>query len=160
MADVFTKVLDVSEYLAHNDDGTVKVPVNLGPVLDKYGLSAYNVRFDGLPDVAGAFDRSEKAIYINETDPQTRKIFTLAHELGHYFLHSDVERDVLFRERTMVGHREVIEREADCFAAEILMPEAAIRKYWTVAESIQQMADFFAVSYSAMRNRLRNLGFI
>lgn len=53
----------------------------------------------------------EAKIYINEADPITRQRFTLAHELGHYFLHLMDESDtsiVSFR-----YSRNPREREAD-----------------------------------------------
>lgn len=154
------RVAEVSEYLEKNKDGTVKVPVDLGVVLEKFNIKALNATFSS-PEVSGAFDRRSKVVFVNKTDPQTTKIFTLAHELGHYFLHEQVERDILFREKNTAGiTKENIEKEADAFAAALLMPESAIRKYWPIAESIQQMAEFFSVSYPAMLNRLRSLGFI
>lgn len=153
------KVAEVSEYLDLNKSGEPRIPVNLNPILKKYGLLAYEVSFTR-QEVCGAFDRSAKTIFINSTDPQTKKMFTLAHELGHYFLHSSIERDVLYREKSSNSKKEKIESEADLFASKLLMPEATIRSYWTVAESIQQMADLFGVSYTAMLNRLRSLEFI
>lgn len=158
-SEIQQKVTELYEYLAKDDSGSLIVPVNLSPLLEKFNLKAFNVTFNR-PDIAGAFSRKEKTVYVNKTDPQTRKIFTIAHELGHYFLHNNVSTDILYREQTINGRKPSIETEADLFAAELLMPESVIRFYWPVAESIQQLADVFAVSYSAMLNRLRYLGFI
>lgn len=155
---VHDKVLEVSEYLPKDISGAPIVPVDLSAILKKFGLTAYNTTFSR-PEVSGAFNRAEKAIYLDETDPYTRKLFTLAHELGHYFLHSDQDYDVLYREKRPHEHPNQ-EKEANEFAAELLMPEPTIRLYWPVAESIQQLAEIFSVSYSAMEHRLRNLGFI
>ena len=159
MQSTSNKVLELYEYLPGGADGVPVVPVDLHVILDKFGLKAYDVKFNR-PDVSGAFDRKKREIYLNSTDPKTRKKFTLAHELGHYFLHDGVEQDVMFRERAASGHKDQLEKEADSFAAELLMPESVIRLYWTVAEGIQQLADIFGVSYVAMSNRLRGLGFI
>lgn len=152
------KVLEVSEYLPKDKSGAPIVPVDLGKILQKFGLKAYNTHFSK-PEISGAFDRDKKRIYLDATDPYTRKVFTLAHELGHYFLHDSQAYDVLYREKRLHDRPE-LEKEADEFAAELLMPEATIRLYWPVAESIQQLAEVFSVSYSAMEYRLRNLGFI
>lgn len=157
MEEIHNKIAEISEYLPKDKSGAPIVPINLSIILNKFNLKAYDVEFKR-PDVSGAFDRSAKEIYLNSTDPQSRKLFTLAHELGHYFLHSSVESDVLFRERT--DHKEKKEKEADQFAAELLMPESSIRAYWPIAESIQQLADIFSVSYLAMKTRLQYLGFI
>ena len=123
-------VAEVSEYLAKDELGNIVVPVDLGQILEKYNLKAYNTTFTQ-PDVAGALDRKAKKIYVNRSDPQTRKIFTLAHELGHYFIHKDRNVDILYRERD--NHDEA-EREADHFAAMILIPEETIRVYWPIAD--------------------------
>ncbi len=149
-------VAEVSEYLAKDELGNIVVPVDLGQILEKYNLKAYNTTFTQ-PDVAGALDRKAKKIYVNRSDPQTRKIFTLAHELGHYFIHKDRNVDILYRERD--NHDEA-EREADHFAAMILIPEETIRVYWPIADGVQGLTNIFGVSYPAMLNRLRDLRYV
>ncbi len=151
-------VAEIFEYLPKNRSGAPLAPINISKAIELYGLKAYDVDFKG-QGISGAFDRSKMEIYVNSSDPYVIKIFTLAHELGHYLLHKDVKNDVLFREKGKHG-REKIEREANTFAAELLMPEAAIKIYWPITENIQQLADKFSVSYVAMRNRLHQLGLI
>lgn len=156
------KVAELSEYLPKDNSGAPIVPINLDIILNKYQISSYYIDFSD-QNIAGALDRTERCIYINSTDPKTRRTFTIAHELGHFFLHQNIDRDVLFRERPhngSRGHRDPIETEADLFAAQLLMPEATIRVFWSFAESIQQLADIFSVSYIAMKTRLQYLGFI
>lgn len=154
---VKAKVAEVSEYLP-KIGGVVKVPIDLGIILKKYGIRALDATFKK-SEISGAFERKTKTILLDETDPYTRKMFTLAHELGHYFLHQDIVTDIVYRERTK-GKRAKLEKQADEFAAELLMPEAAIRLFWPVTSSVQQLAGIFSVSYVAMLNRLRHLGFI
>jgi Zn-dependent peptidase ImmA (M78 family) len=65
------------------------------------------------------------------------KVFTIAHEIGHAMLHTDADRisPIFQRKRvspriknTISTGREIkTEREADIFAAELLMPEKAVR---------------------------------
>lgn len=153
---VISAVAEASEYLTKDGFGHIVVPVDLGQILRKYNLKAFNTDFVE-PNIAGALDRRAKKIYINRDDPQTRKVFTLAHELGHYFMHDSKNVDILYREK---DNRTSDEREADHFAAMILMPEDTIRTYWTIAESVQDLANTFGVSYQAMLNRLRDLGYI
>lgn len=152
------KVMELSEYLPKDKSGAPIVPVDLNIILSKYGLKAYNTTFTKA-GISGAFDRDKKRIYLNKTDPYTRKVFTLAHEMGHYFLHESVPDDILYREKTHHSKSDT-EKEADEFAAELLMPEATIRVYWPLTENIQQLAEIFSVSFSAMEYRLRNLGLI
>lgn len=56
-------------------------------------------------------------IFINKNVPGDRYRFTLAHELGHLIIHNHPEDD------------DIMERQADDFAAELLMPRAEIRPY-------------------------------
>ena len=133
------------------------VPIDLRRILNDYNLKAYTVSFKR-PDVAGAFDRANNNIYVNQFDHPTRQCFTVAHELGHYFLHRNVNSDILYREKS--NSDSDIEKEANEFAAELLMPESAIRAYWPIADSIQNLANIFGVSYLAMKTRLQYLGFI
>ena len=68
-------------------------------------------------------------ISINSTDPPTRQRFTLAHELGHYFLHrkhigDGITDDGLYRS----GLSTKQEMEANKLAASILMPAKLVNK--------------------------------
>lgn len=156
---ILNKISEISEYLPRNSHNTVSVPVDLRSLLEKYELSLRNATFKR-PGISGAFDRSARTIYISPSDPSTRQRFTIAHELGHYFLHQDITEDILFREKSKADKTSQIETEADSFAAELLMPEDAIRLYWPIAESIQQLADIFDVSFLAMSTRLKCLGYL
>lgn len=126
--------------------------------------------------------RSEKTalIGVNSTHSTTRKRFTIAHELGHFFLHQNHEvfvdtKDnfsVQFRRKTSVY--DLKESEANSFAAELLMPEELIMKsfgklYEAFKDSAKKLeprhiriitehlAEAFEVSKEAMRIRLENL---
>lgn len=152
------KISEISEYLPRNSHGTTAVPIDLKKLLKRYDLSLKSATFKR-PGISGAFDRDARTIYINTNEPYTRQMFTIAHELGHYFLHSHLAEDIIYREKNETKNRPE-ETEADAFAAELLMPEDTIRLYWPIAESIQQLADIFGVSFSAMSVRLRTLGYI
>ena len=75
-------------------------------------------------------------ILYDKNQPPTRRAFTLAHEFGHYVLHRDlIESDVrfahgLFCDENSVDRRsgKGIEKEADGFAAALLMPLHDFRK--------------------------------
>ena len=96
------------------------------------------------------------AIYTNANHSERRRRFTIAHELAHYIWHrhligDGITDDALYRSR--LGGE--IEREANRFAAKLLMP-------WNlIIESIEQgiitvedLAEKFDVSKSAMSIRL------
>jgi Zn-dependent peptidase ImmA (M78 family) len=107
-----------------------------------------------------------------------RKRFSLAHELGHYVLHHregkvHVDKTVFFRNDIPNKEDRRMEREANVFASELLMPENLVRKsfssicsgeilysQWDQDELPSEMAEQFQVSLSAMVIRLRELRLI
>ena len=113
----------------------------------------------------------EFEIVIQRNKPATRKRFSIAHELGHLFLHMGflVNPD-LWNESgeycDSVYYRYgygVEEEEANEFAAAFLMPEAEFR---TISQrhvvngfcSIPQISKYFGASQDATMIRGRNLG--
>jgi len=98
-------------------------------------------------------------IYINDDLPNGRDNFTYAHEIAHIVLQHHQEFDV----DNLTDHeRWILDREADIFAANFLMPEDWVRKriegkcYISVPE-IGLLKDIFAVSWEAMIYRLDEL---
>lgn len=63
-------------------------------------------------------------ILVSGDTPGCRDRWTIAHELGHIVLHH-------YRDNDIVDYIEDIEREADAFASEFLMPEHEIRHQFT-----------------------------
>jgi Zn-dependent peptidase ImmA (M78 family) len=97
-----------------------------------YSLGHYKNSFDGM--LQHEFGRFH--IYLNKDRLQhthtTRARFTLAHELGHFFI--DDHRNALSTGRTPshpsitnFSSKNIVEREADFFAACLLMPENRIK---------------------------------
>jgi IrrE N-terminal-like domain len=115
------------------------------------------------------FGRSARA-FINADQIVTRRRFTVAHELGHFVLHSATMKgnfqDIKIHEKGDAVDQ--MEREADQFAAELLMPEAMVRyraKLLTETHGaapravlVARLASEFLVSREAMRYRLTALG--
>lgn len=92
-----------------------------------------------------------KAILVSDTERgEWRKRFTIAHELGHHFLHE--ETTMSFRR-----DKSLKEREADIFAAEILMPKELVEKEYQKNVDLQYLARKFNVSFQAMKYRLSSL---
>ena len=98
-----------------------------------------------------------RAIVPNGAGDSGRKRFTIAHEIGHFVLHQEGCRPEPGAAVNEAGRVE--EREADAFAAELLMPEPLVRE--AVREQgpdSARLAERFEVSRKAMRARLRHLG--
>lgn len=105
-------------------------------------------------------------IYVNSTDSIERKLFTIAHELGHFFTHKDVCDE--FVDGQLISRNEqekyaALELEANEFAGNLIMPESEVRKRVTTEqitmETVQSLARSFGVSTIAMTTRLKNLGY-
>ena len=115
---------------------------------------------------------AERTIVLNlaespRNDPPLRRHrFTIAHEIGHWVCHclegraealeprycraTDIANDVDRR----------IEREANIFASELLMPEGAVRAAWDETQEVESVSARLDVSPSAMGWRLYNLGLV
>lgn len=114
-------------------------------------------------DVAGYIVKSGRhiTIFIHPNDPPNRKKFTIAHELGHYFLHlAEVDGDFIEYRGAFQYEFPEKEREANAFAAALLMPRRFVEKLWHEGWSLEEMAMEFAVSQEAMKYRLINLGYL
>ena len=80
--------------------------------------------------IAGFLDRDARLIVISTRFKREWQRFTLAHEIGHWMLHTAHRH---FRERQIPGtdfhdrRRPREEVEADLFAAELLMPQKILR---------------------------------
>ncbi len=102
-------------------------------------------------------------IWVRRDEPGPRRRFTVAHEIGHHLLHSDGAA-VMCRPadvETAQGGERAREREANRFAAELLMPEAMVREaaHRDGPDPIV-LAGRFGVSDVAMGFRLVTLGYL
>jgi hypothetical protein len=97
-----------------------------------------------------------------------RRRFTIAHELGHWRLHCRGQRHaraaVYCRSEEIGGDLETLrmgsvrEREANRFAAALLMPEALVRREAAALKlNVLALARSFEVSSPAMKVRLQTL---
>lgn len=140
-------------------------------------IKFFSFNENDLSRLSGAILFNEKeerySIFINSDRPTNRQNFTLAHELGHYFLHKDILKKegiivddgvfennrALFRPDIQPAH-DTRETEANKFAAALLMPEELLRKAWKDLGGVEECAEVFNVSVSAMSIRLERLGIL
>ena len=117
--------------------GADRFPVKVAALARDYSRQLYpgdpiiDVRGDNLPGFEGALmrvpGRKGWAVFYNDRIAAPGRInFTLAHEFGHYLLHRIAHPDGIHCSTDDVAGRttelRVIEREADLFAADLLMP--------------------------------------
>ncbi len=133
-------------------------PVDLDVILEKEGLVAKWADAgtgDGQIMDEALIDPKERTIYIRRDNlPMMRKIFSIAHEIGHWCLHSrDKRRPRIdfsknakpFSEETLIE-----EQEANAFAAELLMPFDKVKHLISFkGYDASKLAQFFEVSYEA-----------
>lgn len=156
---------------------TMEAPVNVDAIAHELGIV---VRRD--EDLAGGISGHLKRlpdgmfeIAANRDEHPFRQRFTIAHEIGHFVLHRNlverhngVDDDRMYRSTSSgriynTSIKKNHERQANSFAANLLMPKDLLRSLFLEIEktekpSLSQLYRKFQVSAPAMRWRLNNLG--
>jgi Zn-dependent peptidase ImmA (M78 family) len=138
-------------------------PVNLFEIAAGEGMEILYFSPDAATnDISGLLNKEKKQVFLNVQESAARQNFTLAHELAHYFLdHKPNEYGVYRRDSLHDKGKPDKEQEADCFAAELLMPQELITKVQTKYDLFDDdapaLSRLFGVSSSAMRYRLKGL---
>ena len=163
--------------------GITALPIEPLTIAVREGIAVLTVTFvDQSLSGSISVDGSQTTIRVSRADAPSRKRYTIAHELGHYYLHlvdrrapdgeavDQVVRQFtdgtnnLFRQpskiRPMASDEARREFQANLFAAALLMPEDRVRRYWQDYDSIAEMARVFEVSELAMSIRLGQLGLL
>jgi Zn-dependent peptidase ImmA (M78 family) len=169
------KIRTLVDLIIHQNNLTV--PIDVEKIASAIGAEIKKDDFD--ESLSGfAFQKhGSKFIGVNSSEGIQRQRFTIAHELGHLFLHkqSSVSYDkgmMLMRNTHSSDGTDIKEIEANRFAAELLMPEDSLRHDLLSAgqidlveendatkELISKLADKYNVSFMAMSIRLTTLYF-
>jgi Zn-dependent peptidase ImmA (M78 family) len=132
-------------------------PVDLGAVAAHLGVEILT----WLPadeKLNGVLIRSARTVFVNAGLSLPRMRFVVAHELGHFVLGHDGDFYCPF---TQLAEQE---REANRFAAALLMPKALVKTLWlklsdlTPPAKLSALARKLAVSRQALGYRLRAVG--
>lgn len=154
----------------------LKTPVDVYLLMEQEGIV---IRRESLEDsVSGmlVIKDDQSVIVVNINHHPNRQRFTIAHELGHYFLHKNSanvffdESLLFFRDDKSAQGTKFQEIEANTFAAELLMPEQVMREIISQKpldalddvekSALGQLATEFQVSCQALTIRLVRLGLI
>lgn len=162
----------VETLLAEN--GITEAPVPVSQIAKAQGARIFVDSLEG--DLSGFLyrDKAQVVIGVNTHHHPNRQKFTIAHELGHLLLHDQeqlhVDRVFRVRLRNDVSSQgtDEAEREANFFAASVLMPkdfletDLANEQYVDLLDEgfLQRLARKYGVSTQALLNRLKNLGYI
>lgn len=141
--------------------GYKKPPVNPLEIAHELDIAVKFVTFDNQYDnVSGLYYYKDNTIYVNKAEHPNRQTFTIAHELGHKLLHEEWIKSndykMLLREQLVTPSKDPKEQEANCFAANLLVPKEMLKMYKNIA-SIDELSTLFMVSKSVIRNRLNRL---
>ena len=127
---------------------------NIAEIMTTHGIQLFtatlmNTEIDGYSQIVGEYP----IIILNQSKgSRARKNFSLAHELGHLLLHCGKK----------LADGAQLEAEADCFAAEFLMPEEELRRdiIQINTESLRMLGDKWHVSPQSVLERCIRLGYL
>jgi len=148
------------------DFGINSIPVNVAEIAKKADVlikRAPSKKFSGL-----LYRKGHTAFMaISSSEPLVRQRFTVAHELGHFFLHPNKDTFIEFRDNEKNISRGAKEIHANQFAAALLMPRKFIEKdvknfknTGLTNEEVRFLAKKYQVSEEAMTFRLLNLNLL
>ena len=152
-------------YLATYGGDEIPVPVE-SIAEDLLGL---RIEEDDLGECSGMLIPAKRLIRVNAAEamsgdtPTHRIRFTIAHELGHWICHARGSDDAptYCRSQDLAEDADrALEREANVFGAELLMPEAAVREAWAALGDRDELASRFGVSGLAAQWRLYSFGLV
>lgn len=135
--------------------GITEPPVQLGRLTEFYVFVIEQM--DWPEKYAGRLDRGERKIRVNQHHGKEKQRFTVSHELGHYFIHRDVDTFVDDEKTNSDDERE---KEANKFAAELLMPTAWVKRDYGMMPNPDALALKYEVSRQAMYIRLMEVRLI
>ena len=132
-------------------------PIDPVKIARHEGVEVKFVTFDDKHDnISGFYDSKTNTIYVNENESPKRQTFTVAHELAHALLHrtwaSTNDYRVMMRNNDASRLHDPYEKEANAFAANLLMPRDLLDKYYELDPV--HLARIFSVSVPAIKTRL------
>lgn len=137
-----------------------------GIVTDVYGIcKQLGIDITEASITADAYLECENGnsyIVLKDSLSISRKKFTIAHELGHFYLpwHSELMFGCNINEMDFKNDYAPKEREANLFAAELLMPKNIFKSYFMGEidySTVSSLADMFEVSFQAALSRCIDL---
>jgi Zn-dependent peptidase ImmA (M78 family) len=142
-------------------------PVDVEALAERLGIRIRREPFEG--KLSGLLKRTENGaiLGVNSSHPASRQRFTIAHEIGHFLLHTEALHvddgfGIRFRDDTSSQATDDAEIEANQFASHLLMPasflELDIRESGRIdiedEDQVKVFADKYGVSTQAMTLRL------
>lgn len=162
---IFNENIHNQNYLNVIKKNQKTIPVLITKIASELGITIYRAKMS--KNISGAifgknlgYDNEEYIIYVNGSHHINRQRFTIAHEIAHFLLHKDKIGDNL-TDSAMYRSKlsNVLERQANTLAAEILMPISDLRNYVYNKEitDVKILSNIFGVSKETMQIRLRDI---
>jgi len=162
---IIEKIENITEEIL-NKLSIKNIPVQVDEIASKL-----QIKISRAPskDFSGLLIRKDghALIGINNNEASVRQRFTIAHELGHFFLHPRKDTFVDYRDNKKDVMRTAVEKQANMFAAALLMPRTLLEKDFRALikkgfgeDELTILADKYQVSEDAMKFRLLNLNFL
>lgn len=157
--EIRTAATQLREVFGFGDEPYLPVIDVLESGLDHGGLLSLEIApidemgdAEGLACPQGKFIRIREDVYEAACDQEPRARFTIAHEIGHWYLHSNVQ---LMHARTdsRIENFRLSEPQANQFAAEFLMPV----EFFSDRDDAFSVTCRHGVSHSAALYRLKYL---
>lgn len=136
------------------------IPVNPIHIAENMGITIYSsqsIEYTG----EFLYDQDRPVILFKPSGNSKRDHFVIAHELGHFVMgHEPSHRDT--NSSFDISNFIPSERDANYFASTLLMPKSCIEFaiHRGNLTSVEELCDYFDVSTTAMRIRLKNLGIL
>lgn len=142
-------------------------PIPVEKIVEKYGIQiryAPGEEFSGILIKKG---NGKTLMGINSEEAKVRRRFTIAHELGHFFL-DPKNISIDYRKNHNATKKSLKEKQVDYFAACLLMPKSLLEKdFKTITKGtlffeihLKSLANQYQVSKPAMYYRLVYLNLI
>lgn len=156
------RIDDIIADIKTRSDDTYYPLVSLDIMAKSLGIQVYE---SDLTDISGSLSgfityedpdsKSQPKIFIERSMNSERKKFTLAHELGHHFLHEGMKLRLENMDYSGDDKNTQEESEANYFAASLLIPKELLLKQLDKQKSLEEISDYFQVSLSAVKNRVK-----
>lgn len=145
------------------------LPVPIEKIASKHGIKIETAYLDDELSGMSFVKDGVSVVVVNGNHHPNRRRFTIAHELGHHFLHRSYLENNVHVDKAILNRNEISsqgidkkEIEANTFAAELLMPAAELARFHSVDFNddafIFALSKKMKVSVSALTFRLANLG--
>ena len=179
----FPNASSLLSQLRETNESIISAPIDVDAIARALGIRVeFDISLENR-DVIGeiSFVGTTPIIRVNPVQNayEPRRRFTLAHEIGHYCLHSLKSNETFVdSQKTMSrsqSYWDFRESEANTFAAQLLMPKELIlsegeliidmykdaeTQKISASEFMERMSHRFVVSNKAMEYRLRNIGIL